>query len=117
MFMFIVRFCKHIQSIYVFFGDSQNPDDSSDKFIIVSLYFYRVKFILFPILAAQGRRNGFGIKGGGQKKCCRANFFYITLTYKRDIIFFISISVIHWAISLFYPYLYTLIYISLFLKS
>ena len=31
---------------------------------------------------------------GGQKKFC-ANFFYITLPYKRNIIFFISISVIH----------------------
>ena len=44
--------------------------------------------------------------GGGQ-------FFYITLTYKKDTILFISISVIykiHWAISLFEPYLYTLIY-------
>ena len=39
----------------------------------------------------QGRRNGFGI-GGGQ-----IFFLYrpITLTYKRNIIFFISISVIH----------------------
>ena len=36
----------------------------------------------------QGRRNGFGI--GGAKKI----FFYITLTYKRDTVFFISISVI-----------------------
>ena len=48
------------------------------------------------------------------------NFFYVTLTYKKDTILFISITVIskiHRAISLFYPYLYTLIYMSLFLNS
>ena len=59
----------------------------------------------------QGRRNGFGI--GGAKKI-------ITLTYKKDTILFISISVIskiNGAISLFYPYLYTLIYVLLFLNS
>ena len=39
--------------------------------------------------STQGRRNGFGIGGGGAKQ-----FFYITLTYKRDTFFFISISVI-----------------------
>ena len=74
-------------------------------------------------LPTQGRRNGFGIGGGGggggQKKIC-AKFFYITLTYKKDTILFISISVIskiNRAISLFYPYLYTLIYMLLFLNS
>ena len=70
----------------------------------------------------QGRRNGFWI-GGGQKKIARRSretFFYITLTYKKDTILFISISVIskiNRAISLFYPYLYTLIYVLLFLNS
>ena len=38
----------------------------------------------------QGCRNGFGM-GGGQAFC---GIFYITLTYKKDIILFISISVI-----------------------
>ena len=60
----------------------------------------------------------FGL-GGGAKKIC-ANFFYITLTYKMDTILFISISVIskiNRAISLFYPYLYTLIYVLLFFNS
>ena len=50
MFKFSVRFCKHIQSIY--FGDSQNPNNASDNIVIVSLYFYNIKFILFRILAA-----------------------------------------------------------------
>ena len=43
----------------------------------------------------QGRRNGFWIGGGGGKRnfarLRRANFCYITLTYRKDTIFFISI--------------------------
>ena len=68
--------------------------------------------------AVKHRQLGYGYPRW-QKKF-RANFFYITLTYKKDTILFISISVIskiHRAISLFYPYLYTLIYVSLFLNS
>ena len=65
----------------------------------------------------QGRRNGFGI-GGGQKKICAAKprkfFFYITLTYKRDIIFFISISVISKFTEL--SVYFILIYIHLFIS-
>ena len=56
--------------------------------------------------------------GGGAKKFLRQLFFCITLTYKKDTIFCICICVIskiHWAMSLFWPYSYTLIYMSLFL--
>ena len=64
----------------------------------------------------QGGGNGFGMGGGGGgKKICAAKprkIFYITLAYKKDTILFIIISVvskIHWAISLFFPYLYVAI--------
>ena len=59
----------------------------------------------------QGRRNDFWMGGGG-KKIWNHTFF------QKDTILFISISVIsniHWAINIFYPYFYTLIYMSLFL--
>ena len=51
----------HIQSIYVFFRDSQNPNNVRDEIIIVSLYFYNMKFILFPILAVQSNCAFLGI--------------------------------------------------------
>ena len=38
--------------IYVFFGDFQNPDNTSDQIVIVSVHFYNMKFILFPIFVA-----------------------------------------------------------------
>ena len=64
----------------------------------------------------QGRRNGFGI--GGQKKFARrrsrANCFYITLTYKRDIIFFISISVISKFTELSVYFIYIYLYLTIF---
>ena len=53
-------------------------------------------FFKRDLFTRQSRRNGFGM-GGGKKNFARlrhANFFYITLTYKRDTVFFISISVI-----------------------
>ena len=60
----------------------------------------------------QGCRNGFGIGGGGAK------YFYITLTYKRDTILFISISVIS-KINLSYQSIlalstYTYLYVTIF---
>ena len=38
--------------MYVFLGDTQNQNNASDKIVIVGVYFYHMKFILFPILAA-----------------------------------------------------------------
>ena len=64
----------------------------------------------------QGRRNGFGIGGGGggwAKKIAQI-FFYITLTYKRGTIFFISISVISKFTGL--SVYFILIYIHLFIS-
>ena len=72
---------------------------------------YIIYYIIYIFHKAVGT-----VLGLGAKKF----FFDITLTYKKDTILFISISVIstiHRAISLFYPYLYTLIYVSLFLNS
>ena len=42
----------------------------------------------------QCRRNDFGIGGGGQKNCCAAKNFLITVFSQKDTILFISISVI-----------------------
>ena len=68
------------------------------------------------LFCTQGRRNGFGIEGGGgaKKKFARANFLYITLTYKRDTVFFISISVISKFTEL--SVYFILIYIHLFIS-
>ena len=68
------------------------------------------------MLNLQGRRNGFG--RGGAKNNLRDEAaqisFYITLTYKRDIIFFISISVISKFTEL--SVYFILIYIHLFIS-
>ena len=68
----------------------------------------------------QGRRNGFGIGGGGKKNVARlprAIFFYITLTNKRDTIFFISISVFQNSLSyqsILSLSIYTYLYLTIF---
>ena len=91
-------------------------------FISLNDQYYHRETKTLGIWEYQGRRNGFGIGGGGAKNFARRRnfFFHIKLTYKKATFLFISISVIskiHRVISLFCPYLYTLIYMSLFLNS